>query len=64
MAMRTMAVPAPGKARASAVRARHPAPAMPGPASHRLGAPLLDLQRAIGNRASTHLIQRCRDGHT
>jgi hypothetical protein len=64
MAMRTMAVSAPGKARASTVRARHPAPAVPGPASHGPGAPLLDLQRAVGNRATTRLIQRCRDGHT
>ena len=62
--MRTMATPVAGKARASAAPARHPTPAVRGPASFGPGAPLLDLQRAVGNRATTRLIQRCRDGHT
>jgi hypothetical protein len=64
MAMRTMAVPAPGKAQASAAPARHHSSAVRGPVSHGPGAPLLDLQRAVGNRTTTQLIQRCRDGHT
>jgi hypothetical protein len=64
MAMRTMATPVAGKARASATPARHHSSAVRGPAPHGPGAPLLDLQRVVGNRATTRLIQRCRDGHT
>ena len=41
-----------------------PGPARSAGGQHGPATALLGLQRTVGNRATGHLIQLCRDGHT